>query len=95
MWREGASCCVVMVAGAYPGSVPKGMVIDNVPDPAADLVVFYAGARCAGTDVITAGGRVLGVTAYGETMADAQDRAYSVVETIHFDTAAWRSDIGR
>jgi len=94
-WRDGSACCVVMVAGAYPGPVAKGMEIRDVPPPTEDLVVFYAGARHEDGRIVTAGGRVLGVTAQGPDLATAQARAYKAVDLIQFDTAAWRSDIGR
>jgi len=93
-WREGAACCVVMVADAYPGPVPKGMPITGIPTPSQDLVVFFAGARREGEQVVSHGGRVLGVTAYGSDLQAAQDSAYAAVERIHFETAAWRKDIG-
>jgi phosphoribosylamine--glycine ligase len=94
-WREGAACCVVMVAGAYPSAVAKGMLIHDVPEPDSDLVVFFAGARRDGDKVVTAGGRVLGVTAHGDSLDAARARAYETVRAIRFDTAAWRSDIGQ
>jgi phosphoribosylamine--glycine ligase len=93
-WRTGASCCVVMVADAYPGAVPKGMVIEDIPHETQDLVVFYAGARRDGAQVRAVGGRVLGVTAYAEDADTAQRLAYSTVEAIRFDSADWRTDIG-
>jgi phosphoribosylamine--glycine ligase len=93
-WRSGAACCVVMVAGDYPGTVPRGMPITGVPDPDEDLVVFYAGARRDGEQVCSNGGRVLGVTAHGEDLREAKIRAYAALEQIHFETAAWRRDIG-
>ena len=93
-WREGAACCVVVVAGDYPSSVPKGMPITGVPEPTADLVVFYAGAQRDEERVVSSGGRVLGVTAYGVDLEQARSRAYAAIDNIHFDTAAWRRDIG-
>jgi phosphoribosylamine--glycine ligase len=94
-WREGAACCVVMVSGGYPGEIKRNMPISGVPIPTDDSVVFFAGARRQGETVQANGGRVLGVTAYGPNLATACERAYEQVETIHFDTAAWRTDIGR
>jgi phosphoribosylamine--glycine ligase len=83
-----------MVADAYPGAVPKGMVIEDIPHETQDLVVFYAGARRDGAQVRAVGGRVLGVTAYAEDADTAQRLAYSTVEAIRFDSADWRTDIG-
>jgi phosphoribosylamine--glycine ligase len=93
-WREGAACCVVMVAGAYPGVVPKGMPIVGLPSPSDDLMVFFAGAERAGDGICSSGGRVLGVTAHGADLAEARAAAYAAVETIRFETADWRTDIG-
>ena len=93
-WRDGAACCVVMVAGEYPGAVDKGMPIAGVPEPTEDLVVFYAGARRDETMVRCNGGRVLGVTAHGSDLKAARANAYIAVENIFFETADWRKDIG-
>jgi phosphoribosylamine--glycine ligase len=94
-WREGAACCVVMVSGGYPGPIERNMPISGVPTPADDAVVFFAGAQREGETVQANGGRVLGVTAFGSDLANACERAYEQVSRIHFDTAAWRTDIGR
>jgi len=93
-WREGAACCVVMVSGGYPGAIRKGNPITGVPDANEDAVVFFAGANRQEEQVVTAGGRVLAVTAHGKDLQAASALAYSKVEKIHFNTAAWRSDIG-
>jgi phosphoribosylamine--glycine ligase len=93
-WRSGASCCVVMVAGEYPGQVPRGMPITGLPEPTDDLRVFLAGARSVDGVLEAAGGRVLGVTARGADLEQARRRAYRAVAGIHFDTASWRRDIG-
>ena len=94
-WRKGAACCVVMVSGGYPGPIERNMPIAGVPVPTNDAVVFYAGARRDGETVQANGGRVLVVTAFGADLAEACDRAYEQVALIHFETAAWRTDIGR
>ena len=87
-----------MAAGAYPGAYDKGMVIDGLPAgdqcDSDDLVVFQAGTRADGDRIVTAGGRVLGVTAWGPDLDAARARAYRAVDGIHFDTAACRRDIG-
>jgi len=93
-WRDGAACCVVMVSGGYPGSIEKGNPITGVPPANSDSVVFFAGANRQGDQVVTAGGRVLAVTAHGKDLKAASALAYSRVKQIHFNTAAWRSDIG-
>jgi phosphoribosylamine---glycine ligase len=94
-WDTRASCCVVMAAGGYPGSYAKGLPIsglDNYPD-ADDLVVFHAGTKLDGGRVVTSGGRVLGVTALGDTVEQARNRAYEAVHGIDFEGAHYRTDI--
>ena len=93
-WRPGVACCVVMVSGGYPGAYPKGVAITGVPDPSDDLVVFTAGARERDGQLVTSGGRVLGVTGWGADFPAARDRAYAAVSAIQFEGAGWRSDIG-
>ncbi|MBS3734446.1 MAG: phosphoribosylamine--glycine ligase [Phycisphaerae bacterium] len=94
-WDPRPSVCVVMASGGYPGPYEKGLAITGLAEAEAldDVAVFQAGtADCDGT-LVTAGGRVLGVTARGETIADAQCRAYEAVGHIHFEGAHWRTDI--
>ena len=95
-WHEGAACCVVMASGGYPGKYEKGKPITGLDEAARleDVVVFHAGTRLEGGQVLTNGGRVLGVTARGSTIVEAQKRAYEAVEKIHFDGAHYRTDIG-
>jgi phosphoribosylamine--glycine ligase len=93
-WRDGAACCVVMASGGYPGPITKGKTISGVPAPSDDAVVFFAAAAREGGSVVTNGGRVLGVTAHGVDLEAAASSAYAHVNEIHFESAAWRSDIG-
>jgi len=93
-WDPRAGLCVVMASGGYPGKYEKGKVIRGLPQPADDAVVFHAGTALVEGQVVTAGGRVLGVTALGDTLADARTRAYGIVEQIHFDGAQYRTDLG-
>ena len=93
-WRPGAACCVVMVSGGYPGAIEKGKAISGVPAAHDEAVVFYAGAARVDDRVVTSGGRVLGVTAHGPDLEAAAARAYENVDLIHFEKAAWRTDIG-
>ena len=84
-----------MVAGGYPNQYRKGDVISGLPtkiDP--DCKVFIAGAQLDNNRVLTHGGRVLCVTALGSNVAQAQQKAYSVVKQIHWPDAYYRSDIG-
>jgi phosphoribosylamine--glycine ligase len=84
---------VVMASGGYPGSYEKGKVITGL-DLATSAKVFHAGTALAGCDVVTAGGRVLGVTALGDSVSAAQANAYAAVRQITFEGAAYRTDIG-
>jgi len=97
-WREGKSCVtVVMASGGYPGAYEKQIPIHGLEkfDPQdRDTIVFHAGTQRVGRDIVTAGGRVLGVTAVGDSAADARQRAYAAVEKIHFKGAQYRKDIG-
>ena len=87
--------CVVMASGGYPGKYEKGKVIEGLDRVAelSDVVAFHAGTARRDGQVVTNGGRVLGVTALGIDLADAQRRAYEAVDMIHFDGAYCRRDI--
>ncbi len=91
------SVCVVMSSAGYPGSYEKGHVISGLTEESdeTDVVVFHAGTSRKGRQVVTSGGRVLGVTALGETLSDAVDSAYRTVKTITWEGCFYRSDIGK
>jgi len=95
-WDPRASICVVMSSGGYPGSYEKGKPISGLDEANAleDVVVFHAGTKNVGNNIVTAGGRVLGVTALGDTLQAAADRCYQAVEKIQFEGAYYRRDIG-
>jgi len=95
-WKPGASACVVMASGGYPGSFESGKKITGLADAAAlpDVAVFHAGTKREGDAIVTSGGRVLGVTAAAESLPQAIHKAYQAVDTIHFEGAQFRSDIG-
>lgn len=90
---ERVALTVVMAAGGYPGDYAKGDEITGLDD-VTDGKVFHAGTRRDSGKVVTNGGRVLGVTALGETVSEAQQRAYDIVDTIRFENAYCRRDIG-
>lgn len=100
-WDEKAAVCVVLAAGGYPGHYEKGIVISGLDriDQLEDVVVFHAGAilesRKQETQIVTSGGRVLGVTALGNTIKFAIDKAYQAVNLIHFKGMQYRKDIGK
>jgi phosphoribosylamine--glycine ligase len=94
-WSPMASVCVVMASGGYPGNYPKGKAISGL-DTANALPrtkVFHAGTAKAGDQIVTSGGRVLGVTALGSDLRSAQQAAYAAVEKIQFEGAQYRRDI--
>lgn len=94
-WDERAALGVVMAAGGYPGSYDKGDAIRGLDAvPGGDVKIFHAGTGIDGADIVTRGGRVLCVTALGETVADAQRNAYVAVNTIHWKDCYYRRDIG-
>jgi phosphoribosylamine--glycine ligase len=94
-WKSAASVCVVMASGGYPGNYAKGKPVRGLDDAAKlpDVKVFHAGTAKSGNEIITSGGRVLGVTALGKDLKAAQTAAYAAVEKIHFDGAHFRRDI--
>ncbi|MBE9504345.1 MAG: phosphoribosylamine--glycine ligase [Proteobacteria bacterium] len=96
-WKEGASVCVVMASKGYPGSYKKGQVISGLDTlkKEENVFVFHAGTKESGEDVVTNGGRVLGVTATGENVKNAITRAYGAVHKINWDGAYFRKDIGK
>ncbi len=94
-WDGRASVGVVMAAGGYPEAYGKGTPIDGLPTRESDdAKVFHAGTAELDGRVVTAGGRVLCVTALGRTVAEAQARAYERVRNIHWKDAYYRTDIG-
>jgi phosphoribosylamine--glycine ligase len=94
-WSPLASVCVVMASGGYPGSYPKGRIITGISD--ADQLpntkVFHAGTALQDGQVVTNGGRVLGVTAWAADLRAARDAAYAAVDRIAFEGAQFRRDI--
>ena len=95
VWDPRPAVCVVMASGGYPGDYETGKAICGIEEAERldDVVVFHAGTKQQGDKVLTNGGRVLGVTALGQTTREAQAKAYAAVERIHFDGAYYRKDI--
>jgi phosphoribosylamine--glycine ligase len=97
-WHKSASCCVVMASEGYPGIYVKGKQVHGIEEAEKDLSVkvFHAGTvRASDGRILTNGGRVLGVTALGETMNKAIFRSYNAVGKIRFEGAHFRKDIGQ
>ena len=95
-WHDKSSACVVMVSGGYPGEYKKGYEIQNIKqaNDVIDTIVFQAGTKVDQNKIITDGGRVLGITSLGEDLEDALSKAYISVETISYENAFYRNDIG-
>ncbi|MFZ2725799.1 MAG: phosphoribosylamine--glycine ligase [Methylococcaceae bacterium] len=94
-WDERAALGVVLAAGGYPDTYAKGAVISGLPvNETADSKVFHAGTARVGADIVTAGGRVLCATALGNTIEQAQTKAYQLVNTITWQAIYYRTDIG-
>jgi phosphoribosylamine--glycine ligase len=96
VWSDKWSIGVVMASKGYPGSYEKGKVITGIDEAQKDpdVVVFHAGTDIKDGKLVTAGGRVLTVTATGNTLLEAKEKAYKAVEKIHFEGAHYRKDIG-
>lgn len=96
VWSENAAVCVVIASGGYPGDYQKGKVISGLEEAGQlpETVVFHAGTRNDGGNIVTSGGRVLGVTALGADLAEARKKAYEAADRILFDQMQRREDIG-
>ena len=94
-WHDEAAVCVIMASGGYPASSEKGVPIHGLDDIAAEeAIVFHSGTAEKDGEIVTNGGRVLGVTAKDATIKGAIDKAYAAVEKINFDHMQFRRDIG-
>jgi phosphoribosylamine--glycine ligase len=96
-WKAGASACVVLASGGYPGKFESGKEIHGLEAASkiTDVKILHAGTKRQGGKILTSGGRVLGVTAAGETLDAALEKAYQAAGKIHFDGMHYRRDIGR
>jgi phosphoribosylamine--glycine ligase len=92
-FSNGCACCVIMASAGYPIKYETGYKITFEKDVASK--VFVAGAKKQGDEIISSGGRVLGVTALGSNLSAAVDHAYAAVNKIHFENAYYRTDIGQ
>ena len=94
-WKKESAACIVLASGGYPEKYESGKLISGLKDAeAAGATVYHAGTKKTDAGYVTAGGRVLGVTALGDTLADAVHSAYAAAEKIHFEGAHMRRDIG-
>lgn len=94
-WKSTKTVCVVLASGGYPESYEKDKVIEGLNVQKDDTFVFHAGTGFKGSDVVTCGGRVLGVTAWGSDIEEARKKAYDRINSIKFEGMQYRNDIGR
>ena len=96
-WSGEPTASVVLVASGYPGKVENGKRIGGLQEAGRleGVKIYHAGTRMEDGNVVTAGGRILNVTARGNTLAQALDRAYAACEVINFDGKDYRKDIGK
>lgn len=96
-WHPHASICVVMASGGYPDTYARGKVISGLETAGAlpGIKIFHAGTAARAGEIVTSGGRVLGVTAVGRDLEAARSAAYEAVGHIRFEGAQFRTDIGR
>ena len=91
-WKQDACVCVIAASGGYPGEYKTGFPISGL-NAAVDEMVFHAGTKIVGTNLVTNGGRVLNVSSLGESLAQARSRAYKRLQNIHFQDLHYRTDI--
>lgn len=94
-WKKQSACCLVLASGGYPLDYKKGYPISGLEEAGRSAVVFHAGTAEKDGQIITSGGRVLGVTALGDTLDQALAAAYAAAKPIHFTDMHFRTDIGR
>ena len=92
-WSPDACVTLVLASGGYPGKYETGVRIHGLDDVPEDVLVFHAGTRADGDDVVTAGGRVLNLSARGRDHAEARERAYAAARLIDFENVHYRTDV--
>ncbi len=94
-WEDNAAVCVVVASGGYPGNYQKGKVISGLErlEKMKDVIAFHAGTKFQDDQVVTSGGRVLGITAWDDTISKAKEKAYQAVKEIYFEDMYYRKDI--
>lgn len=94
-WKDNAAVCVVIASGGYPGKYQKGKVIGGLKslEEMKNIIAFHAGTKFQDGKVVTSGGRVLGITAWADTIFKAKEKAYEGVEKIYFEEMYYRKDI--
>ncbi|MBU2439843.1 phosphoribosylamine--glycine ligase [bacterium] len=94
-WNNNSAVCVVAASGGYPGKYQKGKVISGLErlEKMKDIIAFHAGSKFQDGEIVTSGGRVLGITAWGDTISKAKGKAYKGVKEIYFEDMYYRKDI--
>ena len=93
-WKDMSAVCVIMSSDGYPGPYEKGQVIKGLDNVTYPTIVFHAGTTAKDGEIITNGGRVLGITSIGDHLKEARELAYQSVEKVSFNGAHYRTDIG-
>ena len=94
-WHDGAAACIIIASGGYPGSYQKGKVMTFEDNLADNVVIYHAGSKLQDGNLVTNGGRVLGVTARADSLAQALTDAYKATNSVYFEGKYMRSDIGK
>jgi phosphoribosylamine--glycine ligase len=96
-WSKKFACCIILASAGYPASSHKGDVLSGLDKVAKDIIVMHLGTKQDGDNVVTNGGRVVGITAIGKTIEDALKLAYQQIgpKGIHFEGMQYRKDIGK
>jgi phosphoribosylamine--glycine ligase len=96
-WSNRSACCIILASAGYPKSSHKGDVIYGLENVADDVIIFHLGTKKDGENIVTNGGRVLGITATGGNLTEALKLAYKQIgkKRIHFDGMQYRKDIGK
>ena len=93
-WSEKEAGCLVLASGGYPGDYEKGKVITGLNDVEKDIIVFHAGTKFSGNDIVTNGGRVLNICCLGDNLEEIRNKVYKAAEVINFEGKYYRKDIG-
>ncbi|NLP29506.1 MAG: phosphoribosylamine--glycine ligase [Clostridiales bacterium] len=95
-FKDSAACCLIAASGGYPKDYKKGYKITGLSDAiSTGALIYHAGTKIVDNELVTSGGRVLGVTAIKPTLEDAVSHAYKAMEKIHFENMHYRKDIGK
>ena len=93
-YKNEEAVCVMVTSGGYPNSYEKGKIITGIQNLDKDIVVFHSGTKMVDGNLVTNGGRVIGITAKAETVKDAAAKVYENIKKISFEGMHYRTDIG-